>query len=81
MGKNIMFFLAGWFSVAIGFEVAPMWGNIAGVVSFVLLVIWFDHRESLLTKRAADGFTAVPNSNLEVNQTVSAKAVVVRRRR
>ena len=34
-----------------------------------------------LTPRVADGFQPVPNSNLEVNQTVSAKAVVVRRRR
>ena len=54
MGKNILFFLAGWFSVAIGFEVAPMYGNIAGVVSFLLLVLWFSHKESHLTKRAAD---------------------------
>ena len=30
--------------------------------------------------RATDGFTAVPNSNLEVNQTLSAKAVVIRHR-
>jgi len=54
MGKNILFFLAGWFSVAIGFEVAPMYGNIAGVVSFLLLVLWFSHKESHLTKRALD---------------------------
>ena len=54
MGKNVLFFLAGWFSVAIGFEVAPMWGNIAGVVSFLLLVMWFAHKEGHLTKRAAD---------------------------
>ena len=45
-----------------------------------------DARHSAAEKAAqhsvqADGFTAVPNSNLEVNQTVSAKAVVVRRRR
>lgn len=50
MGKEILFFLAGWFSVAIGFEVAPMYGNIAGVVSFVALHIWF----SRPTKRAPD---------------------------
>ncbi len=54
MGKNILFFLAGWFSVAIGFEVAPMYGNIAGVVSFLLLVLWFSHKESHLTKRVPD---------------------------
>jgi len=28
----------------------------------------------------ADGFVAVPNSNLEVNQILDAKAVVIRRR-
>ncbi len=33
------------------------------------------------TKRATDGFTAVPNSTLEVKQTLSAKAVTFRRRR
>ena len=41
MSKEISFFLAGWFSVAIGFEVAPIYGNIAGVLSFIILHIWF----------------------------------------
>lgn len=50
MGKEILFFLAGWFSVAIGFEVAPMYGNIAGVASFIILHIWF----SRPTRRAPD---------------------------
>jgi len=50
MGKDILFFLAGWFSVAIGFEVAPMYGNIAGVASFIILHIWF----SRPTRRAPD---------------------------
>ena len=56
MGKEIAFFLAGWFSVAIGFEVAPMYGNIAGVVSFIVLHIWFSRR----TKRAIDGAMVSP---------------------
>lgn len=44
MGKEIAFFLAGWFSVAIGFEVAPVYGNVAGLVSFVILHIWFNRK-------------------------------------
>ena len=41
MSKEIAFFLAGWFSVAIGFEVSPMYGNIAGVLSFTILHVLF----------------------------------------
>jgi len=45
MNRNIAFFLAGWFSVAIGFEVAPMYGNVAGVASFVLLTMWLGYKD------------------------------------
>lgn len=40
MSKEISFFLAGWFSVAIGFEVAPIYGNIA-MVEWAGEEFWF----------------------------------------
>jgi hypothetical protein len=37
MQKNILFFLAGWFSACLGFVIAPVYGNVAFWLSFVLL--------------------------------------------
>lgn len=44
--------------------------------------LWFTYGlHERPTMRAADGFIAVPNSDLEVSKTLSSKAVVIRRRR
>ena len=42
MHKYILFFLAGWFSAVIGFEIAPMYGNISALASFIVLVALFN---------------------------------------
>ena len=42
MHKYILFFLAGWFSAVIGFEIAPMYGNISAVASFLVLAVVFN---------------------------------------
>ena len=46
MIRCALFFFAGWFSAVIGFEIAPMWGNIAGVTSFVVLIVWVSYLDS-----------------------------------
>ena len=42
MHKYILFFLAGWFSAIIGFEIAPIYGNISALASFIVLVALFN---------------------------------------
>lgn len=34
----IAFFLAGWFSAVIGFEIGPLWSYVAGFGSFAALI-------------------------------------------
>ena len=58
--------------------------TVSDAIDYILTLHTYGYagaREAAQQGMQADGFTAVPNSNLEVNQTVSAKAVVVRRRR